>query len=170
MSFTWFNVNPSYKNQTRAYSINNGSNFQDLTFPAGVWNYKDFDSFLKQIIKKKGISLTFNSTTFRVTIVLQAQVRLNLTKSYFNDLIGFDKKILTRGTHIGTKVPNLSQDNDVLNIHCHLINDSLVNGQDTDIIYSFSTSVLQPSYSFTLEPRRITFNPIKKTTISSITM
>ena len=51
-----------------------------------------------------------------------------------------------------------------------MINDSLVDGQDTDIIYSFSTSVLQPSYSFTLEPRRITFNLIDKTTISSIRM
>ena len=119
MSFTWFNVNPSYKNQTIAYSINNGSNVQDLTFPEGVWNYKDFDSYLKQIIKKNGISLTFNSTTFRVTIVLPAQVRLDLTKS--DNLIGFDKKILTSGTHIGTKVPNLSQDTDVLNIHSDLI-------------------------------------------------
>ena len=50
-------------NQTIAYSINNGSNFQDLTFPAGVWNYTDFDSYLKQIIKKDGISLKFNATT-----------------------------------------------------------------------------------------------------------
>ena len=92
MSFTWFNVNPSYKNQTIAYSINYGSNFKDLKFPAGVWNYNDFDTYLKQIIKKDGISLKFNATTFRVTIVLPTQVRLDLTKSYFNDLIGFDKK------------------------------------------------------------------------------
>ena len=52
MNFTWFNVNPSYKNQTIAYSINNGSNFQDSTIAAVVWNYKDFDSYFKQIIKK----------------------------------------------------------------------------------------------------------------------
>ena len=38
------------------------------------------------------------------------------------------------------------------------------------MIYSFSTSILQPSHSFTLEPGRITFNPINKTTISSIRM
>ena len=170
MSFTWFNINLSYKNQTIAYSINNGSNFINLTFPPGVWKYNVFDSYLKQIIKKDGISLTFNSTTFRVTIVLPTQVRLDLTRSDSNDLIGFDKEILTNGTYIGSRVPNLSQDTDVLNIHCDLINDSLVDGQDTDIIDSFSTSVLQPSNSFTLEPRRITFNPINKTTISSIKM
>ena len=68
-------------------------------------------------------------------------------------------------------MPNLSQDTDVFkNIHCDLINDSLVDGQGTDIIYSFSTSVPRPSYSFTLEPRRVTYNPMNKTTISSIRM
>ena len=49
-----------------------------------------------------------------------------------------------------------------------MIDDSLVDGKDTDIIYSFSTSVLQPSYSFTLEPRRVTLNPVNKNTIRSI--
>ena len=145
-------------------------NFQNLVFPPGVWNYTDFDSYIKQIIGNDEISLTFDATTFRVTIKLPTTIRLDLTKSDFNDLIGFDTRMLSSGTHIGNEVPNLSQDTDVLNIHCDLINDSIADGQDTDIIYSFSTSVLKPSYSFTLEPRRITYNPINKTTISSIRM
>ena len=70
--------------------------------------------------------------------------------------------------NIGSRVPNLSQDTDILNIHCDLPNESLVDGQDTDIIYSFSTSVLQPPYSFTLEPKRVTYNPVNKNSISSI--
>ena len=86
--------------------------------------------------------MKFDATTFRVTVVLPTQVRLDLRKSDFNDLVGFDKNILTSGTHIGGKVPILSQETDVLNIHCDLINDSLVDGQNTDIICSFSTSVL----------------------------
>ena len=76
--------------------------------------------------------------------------------------------MLKSGNNIGPRVPNLSQDTDIINIHCDLIDDSLVDGQDTDIIYSFSTSVLRPSYSFTIEPRRVTFNPINKNRISSI--
>ena len=55
-----------------------------------------------------------------------------------------------------------------MNVHCDLTNDSLVDGEESDIIFSFSTSVLQASYSFTLEPMRITFNPVNKNTISSI--
>ena len=177
MSFTWFNVNSSYGNQLIKYSSDNGSTFHEIIFPAGVWNYTDFNTYIKDITKivKSGasdndypITLTFNDTTFRVTVTLANNYQLDLTASNFNELIGFDKKILKSGNNVGPRVPNLSQDTDILNIHCDLINDSLVDGQDTDIIYSFSTSVLQPSYSFTIEPRRVTFNPVNKNNIDSI--
>ena len=171
MSFTWFNVNSSYGNQLIKYSSDNGSTFNNITFPAGVWNYTDFNTYIKDITKTGDtypITLEFDNATFRVTVSLAQNYQLDLTASNFNDLIGFNKTVLTSGTNIGPKVPNLSQDTDILNIHCDLINDSLVDGEDTDIIYSFSTSVLQPSYSFTLEPRRVTFNPVNKNSISSI--
>ena len=177
MSFTWFNVNPSYANQLIKYSSDNGSTFHNITFLAGVWNYEKFNRYIKDITKivKNGktpneypITLEFDDTTFRVTITLAQNYQLDLTASNFNDLIGFDKKVLKSGNNIGVRVPNLSQDTDILNIHCDLINDSLVDGEETDIIYSFSTSVLQPSYSFTIEPKRVMYNPTNKNIISSI--
>ena len=177
MSFTWFNVNSSYDNQLIKYSSDNGSTFNDITFPAGVWNYTDFNTYIKDITKivKDGannneypITLEFDNTTFRVTVTLANNYQLDLTASNFNELIGFEKEVLKSENNVGPKVPNLSQDTDILNIHCDLINDSLVDGQDTDIIYSFSTSLLRPSYSFTLEPRRVTYNPTNKNIIDSI--
>ena len=173
MSFTWFNVNAGYKNQLIKYSSDNGSTFKNITLPAGVWNYTDFNTYIKNLTKTGDtypITLEFDDTTFRVTVTLAENYQLDLRASNFNELIGFDKKILSSGTNIGPRVPNLSQDTDMLNIHCDLINKSLVDGKETDIIYSFSTSVLKPSYSFTLEPRRVTFNPVNKTSISSIRM
>ena len=102
-----------------------------------------------------------------MTVTLKTNYQIDLTKSNFYDPIEFDKKVLaTAGENVGAKVPNLSQDTDILNIHCDLVNYSLVDGEESDIIYSFSTSVLKPSYSFTLEPRRITYNPINKQSIS----
>ena len=177
MSFTWFNVNSSYDNQLIKYSSDNGSTFNEITFTAGVWNYTDFNTYIKDITKivRDGnnnndypITLEFDNTTFRVTVTLAQNYQLHLTASNFNELIGFDKKVLKSGNNIGVRVPNLSQDTDILNIHCDLINESLVDGQDTDIIYSFSTSVLQPGYSFTIEPQRVTYNPTNKNSISSI--
>ena len=71
--------------------------------------------------------------------------QLDLTKSNFYDLIGFDKKVLKDRINVGPRVPHLSQDTDIINIYCDLINQSLVDGQDSDIVYSFSASVLRPS-------------------------
>ena len=109
------------------------------------------------------ITLAFDEMIFKVTITLKTNYQLDQTKSNF---LWADKKVVTASSNIGTKVPNLSQDTDILNIHCDLVNDSLVDGEESDIIYKLS--VLRPSYSFTLEPRRITYNPINKQTISSI--
>ena len=55
------------------------------------------------------INLTFDETTFRVTITLENNYQLDLSVSNFNDLIGFDKKVLKDQTNIGVRVPNLSQ-------------------------------------------------------------
>ena len=84
-------------------------------------------------------------------------------------MIGFNKQILTNAENISDYIPaNLSQDREILNIHCDLISQSLVDGDETDIIYSFSTSTLTPSYSFTHEPLRVQYNPVNKNTINTI--
>ena len=120
MSFTWFNANPNYGNQLIKYSSDGGSTYKDITFPEGVWNYTDFNTYIKNITKtcdKYPITLEFDNTTFRVTITLADNYRFDLTKSNFNELIGFDKKVLTNNRNIGPRMPNLSQDTDILNIH-----------------------------------------------------
>ena len=98
MSFTWFNVNYSYGNQLIKYSSDNGSNFNDIILPPGVWNYKSFNEYIKNITKivhdgdkanDYPITLIFDNTTFRVTITIANNYELDLTASNFNDLIGF---------------------------------------------------------------------------------
>ena len=176
MSFTWYNIDVGRQNQLIKFSTDNGRTFTDITFPAGVWKYEEMNEFIQKatVIQQAGkddvfpINLTFSPTTFRVTITLATNYQLDLTQSNFYDLIGFEKKILKDRVNLGPKVPNLSQDTDMLNVHCDLTNDSLVDGEESDIIYSFSTSVLRPSYSFTLEPMRVTYNPVNKNRISSI--
>jgi len=99
---------------------------------------------------------------------LKTNYELDLTGSNFYEPIGFEKVIVKDADNYGLRLPNLSQDTDTFNMHCDLINTSLVDEVDTDIIYSFSTSILKPSYSFTMEPRIVTFNPVNKNTISRI--
>ena len=84
------------------------------------------------------------------------------------NLLGTTKKKLTDERNIGERVPNLTEDTDVLHFHCDITSNSLVDGEESDIIYSFGTSTLRASYGFVLEPRRVIFNPVNKTSISSI--
>ena len=176
MLFSWTNVNSGYNNQKIAFSKDNGKTWTDIDFAQGVWTYNDLDNYIKAETKTTDgegnedypITLTFDEPTFRVIITLATGYQLDLTKSDFNELIGYDKKILTDEKNIGDRVPNLTEDTDVLNIHCDLTSTSLVDGEESDIIYSFGTSTLRASYGFVLEPRRVIFNPVNKTSISSI--
>ena len=75
------------------------------------------------------INLEFNEITFRVVITMKTNYQLDLSHGNFHELIGFDKKkIITDEGNIGSRVLNLSQDTDILNIHCYLVNSSLVDG------------------------------------------
>ena len=101
-------------------------------------------------------------------MTLDTNYQLDLSKSNFGKLIGFGKVILSSERNVSPNIPNLSEDTDVLNIHCDLVSDSLVDGRESDIVFSFGTGTLRPSYNFTLEPRRVIFNPINETRVSSI--
>ena len=110
MSFTWFNVNSDYGNQLIKYSSDNGSTFNNITFPQGVWNYTDFNEYIKEITKTGDnddptypITIEFDTTTFRVTVTLATNYQLDLSQSNFNDLIGFDKKVVKDAVNIGQR-------------------------------------------------------------------
>ena len=128
MAFTWFNITSNLGNQLIRYSSNGGSTWTNITFPAGVWNYKYINRFI-QAKTKTGtsdkpsypISLTFDNATFRVVINLATNYQIDLRSSNFGDLIGFNKKTLSASENISDYTPNLSQDREMLYIHCNLI-------------------------------------------------
>ena len=174
MSFTWFNITSELNNQKIKYSSDDGKTWKDIIFPPGTWNYVSFNDFIKQQTKIETassttypITLQFNNTTFKTTVNLATNYQLDLTTSNFNDLIGFKKQILT-STSNGDYTPNLSQDTEILNIHCDLISESLVNEHETDIIYTFGTNDLPPSYAFTKEPLRVKYYPVNKYMIDTL--
>ena len=174
MSFTWSNITSNLNNQKIKYSSDGGKTWKDLIFPPGIWNYKGLNDYFKEQTKITNsdsttypITLNFNEITLRTRIVLAANYQLDLTTSNFNDLIGFNKQILTSSSN-GDYIPNLSQDREILNIHCNLISGSLVDEHETDIIYTFGTNDLVPSYAFTKDPLRVRFYPVSKYYIDTL--
>ena len=84
----------------------------------------------------------------RVIITLRENYQLDFTRGNFSDLIGFNKVVIKDPVNIGSHLPNLAQNTEILNVHCDLVNDSLVHGYQSHIIYSFGTGDLRQSYSF----------------------
>ena len=91
MRFTWFNVNAGCDNQFIRFSSDSGTNFTNISFPPGVWNNSDFDSYIKQktVIKSSRkddeypITLAFDETIFKVTISLKTKINLISPNSIF---------------------------------------------------------------------------------------
>ena len=70
------------------------------------------------------------------------------------------EKKLVKKTEYGTKLPNITNSIDVLNINTSVITDSIVNGINTNTIAVIPTDNLTRSYPFTFERRRPLYCPV----------
>ena len=128
MTYSWHNVNAGYNNNTIKYSPYNSTNWKTITFVDGMYSYDDLDDYITQSIIQngdkpspgKGINLYFVLSSYRVVIELDNQWKLDIRNSNFGALIGFEPKLINQTEH-GTKLPNITNDIDVLNINCDII-------------------------------------------------
>ena len=93
--------------------------------------------------------------------------QLDLRGTNFREIIGFEKKLITK-TEYGTKLPNITNSIDVLNINTNAIKDSIVDGINTNTIAVIPTVNLKRPYPFTFEPRRTLYCPVSSNNISEI--
>ena len=117
--------------------------------------------------KVYSINLTFILSTYRVLVSLDGDYQLDLRGTDFGDLIGFEKKLVTK-TEYGTRLPNITKSIYSLNINTTAIKDSVVNGVNTNTIAVIPTDNLTRSYSFTFEPSRQLYCPVSSNYISEM--
>ena len=68
MTASWHNIRPEYENNKLIISKDKGKTFETLTFPSGVYDYEDINTFIQE--KFEGINILFDLTTFKVFIKL----------------------------------------------------------------------------------------------------
>lgn len=108
--------------------------------------------------KQFHINLTFVLSTYRVLITLTDDEHwFDLRGTNFGDLIGFEKKIINK-TEYGTKLPNITNSIDVLNINTSAIKDSIVSGVNTNTIDTIGLNNFTRSCPFIFEPKRTSFS------------
>ena len=179
MTYSWYNIRSSYGNNTIKYT-HDGSTWQTVTFTDGMYSYSDINDYIHQYMdqkshhstdskgeKKYSINLSFILSTYRVLISLDGNYQLDLRGTDFGDLIGFEKKLVTK-TEYGTHLPNITKSIDSLNINIDAIKDSVVNRVNTNTIAVIPTDNLTRSYPFTFEPRRQLYCPVSSNDISEM--
>ena len=181
MTYSWYNIRSSYNNNTIKYSNDRGGNWNTVTFKDGMYSYTDINDFLHQYMERQNhhstdqsgnktfhINISFVLSTYRVLISFSDnQFQLDLRGTDFGSLIGFEKKLVTK-TEYGTKLPNITNSIDVLNINTTAITDSIVDGINTNTIAMIPTDNLTRSYPFTFEPRRPLYCPVSSHSISEM--
>ncbi|CAH3142709.1 unnamed protein product [Porites lobata] len=119
-----------------------------------MYSYSDINDYIHQYMDPKShhttdpkgskvysINLTFILSTYRVLVSLTGSYQLDLRGTDFGDLIGFEKKIVTKAEY-GTRLPNITNSVDSLNINTTAIKDSVVNGVNTNTIAVIPTDNL----------------------------
>ena len=181
MTYSWYNIRSSYKNNTIKYTNDGGVNWYTITFKDGMYSYTDIHEYIEQYLKpnnhhttslplspRSDIDIRFILSTYRVLISFASnKFQLDLREKNFGELIRFEKKLITK-TEYGTKLPNITNSIDILNINTNAIKDSIVDGVNTNTIAMIPTVNLTRSYPFTFEPRRTLYCPVSSHTISEM--
>ena len=158
MTYSWYNIRSDYKNNTIKYTNYRGVNWYTITFKDGMHSYTDIDDYLHQYMEQKNhytsdsqgnkkFHININSvlSTYRVLITFSDdKFQFDLRETHFGELIGFEKKLITK-TEYGTKLPNITNSIDVLNINTNAIKDSIVDGINTNTIAMIPTDNLTRS-------------------------
>ena len=79
-----------------------------------------------------------------------------------------NQSYLITQTEYGSKLPNITNSIDVINVNCDAITDSLVDGQNSNMITVISTDNLIRSFPFLYEPKFLPFSRVTSSTISKI--
>ena len=113
------------------------------------------------------ITIEFDLTSFKCFVSIIKPFALDLMVSNFGALIGFEPTVI-RQTQYGTDIPNITNSLATLYIHCDLVDNSIVDGEYSDVIYKICTAGLRRSYPFKDEPILKGFCEVNKTIINSI--
>ena len=179
MTYSWYNIRSDYGNNTIKYT-HDGTTWHTITFTDGMYSYPDINDYIHQYMDQKShhstnskgekvysINLAFSLSTYRVLVTLDGDYQLNLRGTDFGDLIGFEKKLVTK-TEYGTRLPNITKSIDSLNINKTAIKDCVVNGVKTNTIAVIPTDNLTRSMPFTFKPKRELYCPVSSNTISEM--
>ena len=182
MNYSYPNVSSTNGNNTVEYSPNGGTNYYTVTIPDGNWSVTSLNDHINAIMKANGhynvvnsvdvfdVTISPNFNTGLVDITLTNSYYIRFSSSTFHNLLGFESVTLTTTTS-STKAVDITNGITSLNIRCSIATGSIdANGNNSDILFSFTPSVSPYSY-ITKNPTNPIYVPLNThNQISQITM
>jgi hypothetical protein len=136
---TIFNVS---KTNNLLHYFYNGSHI--LALPHGAYEITQINSEINRQLKSKNlplITIGINHSTSQSTITLPEGVEIDFSlEGSLGSLLGFNQKRIEKGFHRSDNIVQITNIS-TINIECNLIQNSYINGAQSNIIYSF------PSYT-----------------------
>jgi hypothetical protein len=179
-AYSWHNIEAQRNNTQIQYSNDAGLTFLPVNFPDGIYSYSDINNYLHDIMRTNGdftlvdgeenfpINISFSFTTFRVVVeITDPLFQLDLISVGFGSLLGFTTLLIT-GSSEGDVLPNINNSLDNLFVHCSLVNNSIVDGAGSNILFSFSTARLSRGFPYEFEPQHLQFTDMGNDIISEV--
>ena len=160
------------RNDTFKYSKDAGKTWKIIKLQPGCY---EINSINKEIIRQTGIDkkqLNFNieTTVNRISLTLDENHQVDFSvENSLSTLLGFDKKIYTKGFHVGSNLPKITDINSIV-VHCNIVQGAYLNGESTNALYSFPSYSVPIGYKIVKEPRVLTYFPITQTSIDTISV
>lgn len=180
IGFYSFNSIPNVEEgvNNKFYYIDDKSQAANVTIPTGTYEITDIEKYIQNGIsgsqQKKNeedvISIKPNNNTLKCEL-FSSKYDVDFTpKDSLADLLGFDHRVLAKGTlHRSHKPINIIRVNTV-RIECNIAKGCYHNSQPSHTIFEFVPGV-DPGYAINIEPSNHIYLPIiNKTSISNITV
>jgi len=167
--YSYYNISAALNNNVIAYT-NNSSQTRVVTFPDGNYTITQINAYLQSVMLSYGdnsgttfyITIAPDYTTIKVQITLANSYQLDLTRSNFNLLLGWNQAIYNfTGSQEGSDPANINNDINSLLIHCDIIGQTYQNNLASDILYTFVPNV-PPGSNIEVQPMpKLIYLPIK---------
>ena len=170
-TYSWHNVSPVYQNNIISYI--NGKEYKRIEFSNGCYDYTELSDYIKETLitnddlepdKASPITIEFDLYSFKCFVSIIKPFALDLRGSNFGALIGFEPTVI-RQIQYGMDIPNITNSLDTLYSHFDLVDNSIVDWEYDDVIYTIRS---RRSYPFKDESILKAFCEVNKTIINSI--
>ena len=174
MTYLWHNVGPDFQDSIISY--HNGKEYKRIEFSNGCYYYTELSDYIKETLitnddlepdQASSITIELDLISFKCFVSIIKPFALDLRGSKFGALIEFEPTVI-RQLQYGTDIPNITNSLDTLDIHCDLVDDSIVDGEYGDVIYTIGTADIRRGYPFKDEPILKVFCEVNKTIINNI--